>query len=130
MELAISETSYPSMLKNVSEGKITFIDGREVLEEKRKNQPIHIEPGLYPSFVEIVVAMNDKARKRIGAQKYEYNGIYVSVDKITQKIAFHLPEDQSVFITQSADLSHIFGCDLEQNQTGVSMEGKGPHYPQ
>ena len=91
---------------------------------------MHVEPGLYPSIVDIVVAMNDKVRKRIGAQKYEYNGIYVSVDKITQKIAIHLPEDQSVFIIQSADLSHIFGCDLEQNQTGVIMKGKGPHYPQ
>ena len=35
-----------------------------------------------------------------------------------------------MFIIQSADLSHIFGCDLEQNQTGVIMKGKGPHYPQ
>ena len=73
---------------------------------------MHIEPGFNPSIVDIVVAMADKVRKRIGAQKYEYNGIYVSVDKITQKIAFHLPEDQSVFIIQSADLIHIVGCDL------------------
>ena len=74
--------------------------------------------------------MNEKVRKRIGAQKYEYNGIFVSVDKIAQKIAIHLPEDQSVFIIQSADLSHIFGCDLEQNQTGVIMKGKVSYYPQ
>ena len=118
------------MYQNVTEGKFTFIDGRESPEEKRKIQPMLIEPGLYPSIVDIVVAMNDKVRKRIGAQNYEYNGIYVSIDKITQKIAIHLPEDQSVFIIQSADLSHTFGCDLEQNQTGVIMKGKGPHYPQ
>ena len=74
--------------------------------------------------------MNDKVRKRIGAQKNEYNGIYVSVEKITQKIAILLLEDQSVIIIQSADLSHIFGCELEQNQTGVIMKGKGPLYPQ
>ena len=61
---------------------------------------MHIEPGLYPSIVDIVVAMNDIIRKCIGAQKYEFNGVQVSVDKITQKIAIHLPEDQSVFITQ------------------------------
>ena len=91
---------------------------------------MHVEPGLYPSIVDIVVAMNDKVRKRLGAQKYNYNGIYVSVDKITQKVAIHLLEDQSVFIIQSADLSHIFGCDLQQNQTGVNMKGKGPHYAQ
>ena len=129
-EVAISEISYPSLYQNVTEGKFTFVDGRESPEEKRKIQPMHVEPGLYPSIVDVVVAMNDKVRKRIGAQKYEYNGIYVSVDKITQKVAIHLPEDQSVFIIQSADLSHIFGCDLEQNQTGVIMKRKGPHYPQ
>ena len=129
-EVAISEISYPSLYQNVTGGKFTFVDGRENPEEKRKIQPMHVEPGLYPSIVDIVVALNDKVRKRIGAQKYEYNGIYVSVDKITQKVAIHLPEDQSVFIIQSADLSHIFGCDLEQNQTSVIMKGKGPHYPQ
>ena len=102
-EVAISEISYPSLYQDVTEGKFTFVDGRESPEEKRKIQPMHVEPGLYPSIVDIVVAMNDKVRKRIGAQKYKYNGIYVSVDKITQKVAIHLPEDQSVFIIQSAD---------------------------
>ena len=63
----------------------------------------------------------------MGLQKYENNGIYVSVDKITQKIATHLREDQSVFKIQSADLSHIFGCDLEQKQTKVIMKENGPH---
>ena len=128
-EVAISEISYPSLYQNVTEGKFTFIDGRESPEEKRKIQPMQVEPGLYPSIVDIVVAMNDEVRKRIGAQKHEYNGFYISVDKILQKIAIHLPEDQSVFIIQSAYLSHIFGCDLKQNQTGVIMKGKGPHYP-
>ena len=35
-----------------------------------------------------------------------------------------------MFIIQSADLSHFFGCDLEPNQTVVIMKGKVPHYPQ
>ena len=129
-EVAISEISYPSLYQNVTGGKFTFINVRESPEEKRKIQPMLIEPGLYPSIVDKVVAVNDKVRKRMGVQKYECNGIYVSVEKITQKNAIHLPEDQSVFIIQSADLNQIFGCDLEQNQTGVIMKGKGPHYPQ
>ena len=66
-----------------------LVDGRESSEEKRKIAPMHIEPGLHPSIVDIVVAMNNKIRKRLGAQTIEHNGIYVSVDKITQKIAFH-----------------------------------------
>ena len=129
-EVAISEISYPSLYQIVTEGKFTFLDGRESSEQKRKIEPMHIEPGLYPSIVDIVVAMNNKIRERLGAPAFEYKGIYVSVDKITQKITIHLPDDQSVFIIQSSDLSHIFGCDLEQNQTGVIMSGKGPHYPQ
>ena len=70
---------------------------------------------------------NSKTYRR---KKKQQNQIYVSVDKITQQIAIHLPEDQSVLIIQIADLSHVFGYDLEQNQTGVIMKGKGLHYPQ
>ena len=46
---------------------------------------MHIERGFYPSIVDIVLAMNDEVRKRIGTQKHENNGFHVSVDKITQK---------------------------------------------
>ena len=80
---------------------------------------MNIEPRLYPSIVDIVVAMNNEIRERLGAQVIEYNGIYVSVDKITQNVAVHLPESQSVFIIQSADLSHLFGCDLEKKTNRV-----------
>ena len=68
-EVAISEISYPSWYQNVIEEKFYFIDGQESPEEKRKNQPMHIEIGLYPKFVDIVVAINDKVRKLIGAKK-------------------------------------------------------------
>ena len=67
-EVAISEISYPSLYQNVTEGKFTFVDGRESSEEKRKIVPMNIEPGLYPSIVDIVVAMNNKIRERLGAQ--------------------------------------------------------------
>ena len=82
-EVAISEISYPSLYQIVTEGKFIFVDGRESSEEKRKIVPMNIEPGLYPSIVDVVVAINNKIRERIGAQVFEYNGIYVSVDKIT-----------------------------------------------
>ena len=45
-EVTISEISYLSLYQNVTEGKFTFIDGRESAEEKRKIQPMHTEPGL------------------------------------------------------------------------------------
>ena len=43
--------SYPSIYQNVTEGKFTFIDGRESSVEKRKVQPMYIEPGLYPTLM-------------------------------------------------------------------------------
>ena len=51
--------------------------------------------------------MNNQNRERLGAEAFEYKGLYVSVDKVKQKIAAHIPGDQSVFIIQSSDLSQI-----------------------
>ena len=68
-DVPISEISYASLYQNVTEGKFTFVVGRESPEEKRKVQPMHVESRLYQSIVDIVVAMNDKVRKRIGAKK-------------------------------------------------------------
>ena len=89
-----------------------------------------IEPGLSPSTVDIVVAMNNKIRERLGAQAIESNESYVSVDKITQKTALQIPGDQLGFNIRSSDLKHFFGCDSEQNETRFIMSEKGPHYPQ
>ena len=91
-EVTILEITYPSLYQNGTEEKFTFIDGRK-FGRKKKIQPIHIEPRLYSSFVDKIAAINDKIRKRVGAQNFEYNGIYVvyvSVDKITQNNANHL----------------------------------------
>ena len=116
LEIAFSQISYPSLYQNVTEGKFTFADVRKGSEEKRKIVPKHIEPGFYPNFVYIVVAMNNKIRERLCAQAFENTGIYLSVDQITKKIDVHLPEDQPVYRFQSYDLSHNFGCDFEQNR--------------
>ena len=67
----------------------------------------------------------EQENRRMGSSK-----ISVSVYKITQKVAVHLPENQSVFVIESFDLSHIFGFGSEQNQAGVIMRGKRPHYLQ
>ena len=58
---------------------------REAVLREKEDEQMHFEPGLYPSIIDIVVAMKDKVRKRLGAQKIEYNGIYVLMDKIAQK---------------------------------------------
>ena len=45
--------------------------------------------------------MNNKIRERLGAEVFKYNGIYVSVDKITQKSAVHLFEYQFGALAQT-----------------------------
>ena len=90
---------------------------------------MHIEPGMHPRIVDKVLAMKDEIRKQIGVQKNEF-GIPASVDKITQKVAIHLTEGQSVFIIQSSDLKFFIGYDLEQNKTGILLSGKFLYYPQ
>ena len=42
----------------------------------------------------------------------------------------NLPEDQSVFIIQTADFSLHVGCDLQHNQARVITIGKGLHFLQ
>ena len=110
-EVAISEMSYPSLYQNVNEEKFNFVDGRESFDAKKKIEPMHIEPGLYLTTVDKVVAMNNKIREILVAQAFEYKEIYVSVGKITQNVAVHLTEIQSVFIIQKSDMTHIFSCD-------------------
>ena len=82
------EVTYPFLYQNVTGGNLTFIDGRQNSEEKIKIEPMSINQGLHPSIFDMVLVMNDKARKRISARKSDCNGIYVSVDKITQKMPF------------------------------------------
>ena len=51
---------------------MTFIDG-------------HFEPGLYPSVVDLVVPINDKARKRICAQNMIIREFMLSADQVKPK---------------------------------------------
>ena len=59
--------------------KFTLVDSRKSSEEKRKTELMHKEPRLYPTIV------NNKIRERLGAQVFQFNGKYESVDQITQK---------------------------------------------
>ena len=73
-----------------------LVGGHNSSEQKRKIEQIHVELELYSSLVELVVAMNDKVRKRMDAQFFDYSGIQVSLDKITQKLAIPSPGDLTV----------------------------------
>ena len=40
-----------------------------VFRKKEKVEPMHIDPGLYPTIVDTVLSMNGKVKKRLSAQK-------------------------------------------------------------
>ena len=53
-EVAISEISYPSMYRNITEGKFKFFDDKL----SKPTTTYNLEPGLYTSITEIVERMN------------------------------------------------------------------------
>ena len=67
-EVAISEISYPSMYQNVTEGKFMFFDKKL----SKSSEFYYLEPGLYPSFTDIVEAMNILIQKKTQSQRKLY----------------------------------------------------------
>lgn len=128
-EVAISEISYPSLYQNITDGKFTFVDDKTKSSGDLRDylKPSYIPPGLYPSVADVVKAMNKLIAEKEGSEEFN---IKFEVDKITQQLTLYLPNESSKLIIQSADLSHIFGCDLISNEMGVYITGKGPHNPQ
>ena len=53
-EVAISETTYPSMYQNVTEGKLIFFDKKL----SKSSDFYYLETCLYPSITDFVEAMN------------------------------------------------------------------------
>ena len=59
-EVAISETSYPSVYQNITEGKFKFFDKKL----SKFTSTYSIESGLYTSITDIVEAMNTLNQER------------------------------------------------------------------
>ena len=82
-EVAISEIFYPSMYQNVTEGKFMFFDKKL----SKSSEFYYLEPGLYPSFTDIVGAMNILIQER---HKHSENCIKVKVSRRTQKVPLQM----------------------------------------
>ena len=78
-KVAISETSYPSMHQNVTEGKFMFFD--KILSKSSEFN--YLKPGLCPSITDIVEAMNILIQER---HNHSENCIEVKVSRRTQKV--------------------------------------------
>ena len=85
----------------------------------------YLEPGLYPSIMDIVEAMDTLIQERNNQSE---NRITVKVSRRTQKVEIYLAEEGSGLAFFSMDLGHIFGKNVA-NEFGVMLRGKGPHKP-
>ena len=121
-ETAISEKSYPSMYKNMTERYFKFFDEKL----SKSTSTYNLEPGLYTSNTDIVEAMNTLIQEW---NNHNETCITVKVPRRSQKAVIVLANDTSGLAFGSTDLGHIFGNNVG-NQFGVLMKGKGPHEPQ
>ena len=101
-KVAISETSYPSMYQNITEGKFKFFDEKL----SKSTSTYNLEPGLYTSITDIVEAMNRLIQER---NNHNETCITVKVSQRTQKVVNLLAKDTSGLAFCSTDLGHIFG---------------------
>ena len=118
-EVAISETSNPSMYQSITERNFKFFD--EKLSKSASTY--NLKPGLYTSITYIVKAMNTPIQER---NNHNETCITVKFSLRTQKVVIMLANDTSAFC--STDRDHIFGKNVG-NEFGVLIIVKGPHEP-
>ena len=121
-EVAISETSYPSMYQNSTDRKFEFFDKKL----SKSTSTYSIEPGLYTSITNIVEAMKTLIQER---NNHNETCITVKVSRRTQKVVIMLANDSSGLAFCSTDLGHIFGTNVG-NKFGVLMIGKISQEPE
>ena len=110
------------MYQNKTEGYFQFFDEKL----SKSTSSCNLEPGLYPSFTDIVEAMNTLIQER---KNHNEPCVTVKVSRRSQKVIIILANDSSGLAFCSTDLGHLFGNNVG-NQFGVLMKGKGPHEPQ
>ena len=121
-EVAISEISYPSMHRDITEGKRKFFDRKL----SKSMSTYNLEPGLYTSITDFVEAMNTLIQER---NNHNENCITVIFSRRTQKVVITLANDTSGLAFCSTYLGHNFDNNVGK-EFGVLMIGKGPHEPE
>ena len=120
-EVAISEISYPSRYQNATEGKFMLFDRKL----SKSSEFYYLELGLYPSFTDIVEAMNILIQER---HNHSESSIKVKVSRKTQKVEIYLANEASGLAFFSTHLGHIFRSNVG-NEFGVMLRRKRPHKP-
>ena len=101
-EVAISEISNPSMYQNVTKGKFMFFDKKL----SRSSEVYYLEPGLYPSIMDIVETMNTLIQER---HNHSENCNTGKVPRRMQKVEIDLANEGSGIAFFSTDLGHNCG---------------------
>ena len=114
-EVAISEIFYPSMYKNVTQGKFQFYDDKL----SKTTEAYCLKPGLYSSLADIVEAIKNLIQ---GRNNHRDTCITIKVSRVTQKVKVYLANEQSSLAIFSTDLGHIFGGDV-RTDLGIFMSG-------
>ena len=122
LEVAISETSYPSGYQNVTEWKFMFFDKKL----SKSSESYYLESGFYPSITDIVEAMNILIQER---DNHSENCIKFKVSRRTQKNEIYLANEGSGLAFFSTDLGQFFGSNVGNN-FGVKLRGKGTQKPE
>ena len=121
-EVGISEISYPSRYRNITDGNFKFSDEKL----SKSTSTYNVEPGLYTSNTDIVEAMNTLIQER---NNHNETCITVKVSRRTQEVVLMFANDSSGLAFCCTDLGHIFGNNVV-NEFGVLNIGKVPHEPE
>ena len=110
------------MYQNVTEGKLEFSDKKL----SKSSDIYYLEPGLYPSFTDIVEPMNSLIEEK---HNHSENCIEVEVSRGTRKVEIYLTNEGSDLAFISTDMGHMFGSNVG-NDFEVILKRKGPHKPE
>ena len=89
----------------------------------KSSEYYYLEPGLYPSFTDIVEAMNTLIQER---HNYSTNCVTVKRSRGTQKKEIHPANERSGLAFFSTDLGNTFSSN-DVNEFGVMLRGKSRH---
>ncbi len=107
------------MYQNVRQRILMFFDKKF----STSSEFCYLEPGLYPSIIDIVEEMSTLIQER---NKNSENCIRVKVSRRTQKVEIHQAKEGSGLALFSAERGHIFRSNVG-NELGVVLRGKRPH---
>ena len=98
-----------------------FADGRLL----KSSEFYYLEPGLYPSILKIVEALNTLIPDR---HNHSESCITIKVSQTTHKHEIYLAFEGSGLAFVSTDLGHIFSNNVG-SEFEVMLRGKGSHKP-